>query len=378
MGLSPEMSLYAAGWATLERQLLCTPARKGEVVGAVERICGLNAQTARGPYLSLWNRVASFEKEELSGALYRDRTLIKSWLMRGTVHIVATRDFSVYQRAVGGRLAGRWRQQMEKAGFSLSKGGRRRLQREILDALDERALTKKELLPRIKKSLGGLAEKEQKTRLGYALRELSYLGLVCHGEPTGPWYHFKENRYATVEGWIGDVSAPEVDEGEARKMLLRKYLQGYGPASVHDFAYWAGFSVQESRTVFEALREELTVVIVRGSAHPTWMMKDDLDSLNLGDSDGRVPIRLLPEFDPLIMGHRDKSRIIDEEDRTKVFLPLADVAPTVLIDGRVSGVWNFRVSDASFGLRLFVEDGNQHRSDLRTSIASLQEFFLAE
>jgi uncharacterized protein YcaQ len=376
--LSVGLSLSELRRVTMAKQLLLAPLGGGDVVGAIERVCGLNAQTARGPYLSLWNRMVRFKKSRLAKALFEDRVLIKTWLMRGTVHIVSVGDYAIYQKALGRRLAERWRAQMEKMGLSLSAGRRRSVHGAILTALTERSYTKNELLPHIRGDLEQMPEKEQRTRLGYVMRELSYLGLVCHAQSTGPWYHFRENRFTTVEKWIGELVLPDVEEDEARKMLLKKYLLGYGPASVYDFSYWTGFSVRESREVFQALDDELTEVALRCSPHPSWMVADDLDSLNLGKSASATPSRLLPEFDPLIMGHKDKSRIIDGEDRKRIFLPLANVAPTILVDGRVIGVWNYKICDESFVLRLFREDGNPVSPELRSSVQSLQEFLASE
>jgi hypothetical protein len=373
-----QVSSEMLGRVAIGKHFLSVPAARDEVVGVVERVCGLNAQTARAPYLSLWNRVDGFKKNRLRGALYVKKALIKAWLMRGTVHIVSTRDFSVYQNAVGRKLAGRWRQQMEKMGFSLSAGRRRELHDRIVRALTEQTLTKIELLPRVEERLGSVDERERKRNLGYALRELSYLGLVCHAEPTGPWYYFGENRFSSVEKWSRDDPFVEIGEAEARTSLLRKYLQGYGPASVRDFAYWAGFSLREARDVFEALRDGLQEIVVEGSDDSVWMLKDDLGSLDEADSRGQTPIRLLPEFDSLIMGHRDKARIMDEKDRKKVFLRLADVAPTLLVDGRVAGVWKHKMSDHSFSLDLFREGDSLEAPKLKAAVAQLQSVLEAE
>jgi len=256
----------------------------------------------------------------------------------------------------------------------LSARKRTQLHQKTLDILSQAPHTKRELLPEIRHLLKGYAEKEQKARLSWTLRELSYRGFVCHGEPTGPWYHFKEHRFAKVENWLQGVDLKEFNEEKAQRALLLKYLHGYGPASVQDFAYWAGFKVTDSRGVFEEVRTKLAEVKIRDAKGSLWMLKEDLAQLDDVDMKRYSPIRFLPEFDSLVMGHKDKSRILDEKYRKRVFLPLADVAPIILCNGRVAGTWNFKMTTQSLSISPFEPVRSREHKAIEAESARLEQF----
>lgn len=372
--MSLELSLEQLNRLYLRSHFLLDNAQPADLVEVIGEICGLNAQTARAPYVSLWSRVGGFQKGQLVRALYEDKILVKTWFMRGTVHIVLARDFAVYQKALSRSLVEGWERWLSRQGLMLPARTRTKLHQKIIDALSPAPRTKRALFPEIRHLLKGHAEREQKRHLSWALRELSYRGLVCHGEPTGPWYHFKEHRFATVEHWLPEINLEELDEEGARRELLLKYLHGYGPASVQDFAYWTGFKVSDSRPIFEGVRTKLAEVKIRDGKGSLWMLKADVARLDDIDFKQKPPVRFLPEFDPLIMGHRDKSRIMDDLYRKQVFLPRADVAPIILMGGRVAGTWNFKMTTHSLNTALFNPISSKERKEFEAESVRSRHF----
>ena len=207
-----------------------------------DRLCGLNAQTARGPYLTLWARIRNFKKRDMEDQLYQKRNLIKTWLMRGTVHMVPTADFMVYQRAVRRNLCQNWERRKFLSGRELLN-----LKKKILKILSQGSFTKNELRLRLKGKIPG-PEHQEKLILSRTLRGLAYQGLICHDRPTGSWYHFRENRFTTVSSWSSRMR--KISEEKARMELLIKYLHGYGPVRKKDFAYWQVFQlVKQERSL---------------------------------------------------------------------------------------------------------------------------------
>ena len=229
------------------------------------------------------------------------------------------------------------------------------------------------MLPQVQDHLTGYPEK-QKILLSRSLRGLSYLGLVCHAEPTSPWYHFKENRFARVDQWLTGIHPERLDEAQAQRDLLLKYLRGYGPASVWDFAYWAGFKITDAKKIFDAIKDKLVETKIKNIKRPFWVLREDLESLRDAIKE-KVPMRFLPEFDPLIMRHKDKTRILNDEHRKKIFLPLADVTPTILIDGRITGTWSFKVSDRKLTTSLFKSMDSNSVKKLTQESGRLSQFF---
>lgn len=349
---------------------LAENAGSDDLVKVASRICGLNAQTARGPYISLWSRIKGFKREHLTKAFHEDRRFIKTWLMRGTAHMVVSSEFPIYQKALRRGLLEEWERIFKRHGPDASISVKTRLERAILKHLESASLTKKELMPLVEHVLVGQAEKERKTVISWTLRTLSYRGLVCHARPTGTWYHFKDNRFTTVERWSPGLDVDRLDERHARRDLLLKYLHGYGPATIQDFAYWTGLKVTASRQTFEDARDRISEIKVKDVKRTHWVLNSDLARLPRLGSKKKIPVRFLPEFDPLIMGHKDKSPLLDERHKKSVFLRLADVEPVVMIDGRARGTWTYKVTDRSFVIRLFERldpntDGKMRREGRR-------------
>jgi len=374
--LPKQITLDELSTITLARHFLVSGPQPEEITEAVGRLCGLNAQSARAPYVSLWNRVEGFTKETLTEALYEEKTLIKAWLMRGTVHIIPTADFPVYQKALGGDLCKAWEASLKKQTLLDLPRTWTRLLDAIANSLGEGPLVKKDLVERVKSLIGGYTESEQKRLVGWALRLLTYQGRVCHDRPTGPWYHFKDNRFALVSDWLAPERIGGTVEEEARHDLLIKYLGGYGPATIHDFAYWAGLKIPKAKQVFRAARKHLSEISVEGSKATFWVLAEDLDSL-VGREPGKR-VCFLPEFDSLIMGHKDKSRLIDAENRTKVFLGLARVVPTLLLDGRLAGTWDYRFGDQSLHIKPFGRLSQETSNTIKAASRHLKEFLKEE
>lgn len=355
------------------------------VLRVISRICGLNSQTARAPYVSLWARIKGFKKEqfdkslyEVAGARHAVPLLIKTWLMRGTVHTIPSDEYPIFQKALGPGLASDWGTSLARRGLGLSIQARAKLGKKIVDILAEASLTKNELLPQIKHLLQGFSEREQKIIISRTLRGLSYEGLIRHAEPTGAWYHFKENRFTAVENWFKGVRFDKVDEAEARKALALAYLSGYGPATVADFAYWSGLKPGKARKAFESIKDRPVEVRIKDTKGSYWILAEDADALAVTEERANFPVRFLPEFDSLIMGHKDKSRILDEVYRKHVFLRLADVAPVFLLNGRVAGTWGYRFTDRSSDLNPFDKLGKKEQGLVEKEFASLREFLGTE
>lgn len=347
-----------------------------DLVAVVDQICGLNSQTARASYISLWSRIKGFKRSVFDKVLYKDRKLIKTWLMRGTVHTVPAKDFAIYQKALRRNLNDNWEKSLERHGLMPLNKKREKLDQEIVKVLATGSFTKKELLAKVKHLLKSYADKEQRIILSRSLRTLAYQGLICHGEPTGTWYHFKENRFTAIENWCPGIDLDKMDEDKAQRMLLIKYLKGYGPATINDFAYWSGLSVTESKEILDRTKKELTMVEVMDQRADFWIYKGDANRLKVKKRK-KIGTRFLPEFDPLVMGHKNKARILDDKYRKKIFLPLADVAPVIIAGGQIVSTWNYRFSDRSLRISLFEKSDKKIMNEIDKEAVDLKKFLSA-
>ena len=229
-----------------------------------------------------------------------------------------------------------WNRWTVKTGTKESATAWEPLYSEVLDALEDGPLTIRQLQDAM-----GWSGIESRRILSRLVREMSLRGLICHAEPSGPWHQATGYTFARVDKWLPNVDLDSVSEEDALRSLARRYLAAYGPASIRDFAYWTGMRMREARPVFDSMSDSLVEVAVPDHRGTLLIHEDDASDL-LNAAERPVYARLLPQFDALIMGHKDKTRFIEPQIRSRVFLPLADVAAAMLVDSRVDGVWTLR------------------------------------
>jgi len=225
-------------------QHLEAPAEPRDIVEVVRSICGFNAQSVPAMKLSLRARIRGLEQADIEKAIACDKTLVRTWAMRGTLHLLDARDARWLVSSVAPSAIARGRRRREDLGLdpgTLAQG------LDDMRAVLGRAgpLTRRELAKRlVAKGLpidaGGQAPIHL---IAYAaLQGLLCLGPECDGEPT----------YVLVDRWIGKGSGgkPSPD----LTALVGRYLRGYGPADAADFAAWAGVTVADARSAFGLAR----------------------------------------------------------------------------------------------------------------------------
>ena len=133
--------------------------------------------------------------------------------------------------------------------------------------------------------------------------------------------------------WLGRL--PRVETEDAEREIVRRFLAAYGPATADDVRRWLGMSVAKLKRMLRALEDELVEVEFSGS--PAWLLARDADVLRASPKPKSV--RLLPAFDPYVVGFRPRSLLVDAEHEPRIFRPQAWFSPVVLVDGRAAGIW---------------------------------------
>jgi len=321
----------------LQNHFLLQQAEKDDLVNVVGDVCGLHSQLPLTPYFMLWNRIEDFEPEMLDDALYREKSLVKTWFMRGTLHVIPSEDLPVYHHALKRMWFEHHGRYMNEPGWP-SRGEREKLfYPKIRVALAEKPLRRKELNDKVRLLLGDKFQPYARifSAWGGILKETSYLGLTVHAEPCG-----KESCFARLDKWLQWINLGGITESAAISKLLLKYLHCYGPASAQDFACWSGLLTSETNDAIESNQRELKEVQLQESGKRLWMLKKDFKVLQKIDLEEKVPVRLLPKYDSYLMGHKDRTRIIKEELLRKVYRPVVgEVAATLIVNGRIAGTW---------------------------------------
>lgn len=182
--------------------------------------------------------------------------------------------------------------------------------------------------------------------------------------PGGTWGSGTRASYTTAESYLGTASAP-ADLGA----MLRRYLAAFGPASVMDFQFWSG--LVKLGPQIEPLKASLRVFQTEDG-------KDllDLPDAPLPDEATPAPVRFVPEYDNLVISHKDRTRILADEHYKRVFLSAARVLATFLVDGFVAGTWKVTRSkdEARLSLVPFIELSPETRTALEAEGERLLRF----
>ncbi|HSL75675.1 MAG TPA: winged helix DNA-binding domain-containing protein [Candidatus Limnocylindrales bacterium] len=314
------LSTRRLGRATLARQLLLDTADV-DVVEAVERIGGLQAQEPASPYIALWARVRGFDAAALDRALAQ-RRLVKSTVMRGTVHVVSAADYRALWAATRQALDGARRQDRRDPPDERQLASLRR--RGAAFATEPRSLSE------LRDHLGELEGRSGDERLWWFRRTQP----LVHAPADVPWSFGRRPLLVDADAWLGPAKGPSAPV--AMDHLVRRYLAAFGPASVADIARWAGVSVAAVRPGVEAV--EVAGDLWRSRADTGRALVDLVDA-PLPDADSPAPPRLLPMWDSTVLAHDDRTRIVSDADRARIIARNGDTLPVFLVDGVVAGRW---------------------------------------
>ncbi|MCC6458401.1 MAG: AlkZ family DNA glycosylase [Caldilineaceae bacterium] len=310
------LTLRELNRATLARQLLLERATLG-APEAVERLVGLQAQQAMPPYVGLWTRLRDFRREELA-RLIEDRTVVKATLMRSTLHLFTAADYLRFRATLQPVLTNAF------DGIFKELKGKFDVEKLVAVArpyIAEAPRTFAEITAMLMDALPG----HEPGPLRYGVR--THLPLIQ--VPVGKGWSYPGNpQFTLAESWLNQ---PLPTEEDLRGLILR-YLAAFGPARVTDMQTWSG--LPKLKEVFETLRPEL--VTYRDEQGVELF---DLSQMPLPAPDLPVPVRFLPEFDNLLLSHSNRTRVVADEFRKKVYLPGLRVSATILVDGFVAGAW---------------------------------------
>jgi hypothetical protein len=296
---------------------------------AVGRLAGLQAQVPNPPYIGLWTRLSDFARDQLTD-LIENRRVVRSSMMRATLHLTTAEDYLLLRPAIQPAL-----------DRSLRSIAGKRLQGLDLDRLVSAAREMVEEGPRTSKELQERLLEMEPDRDPSALAYLVRMRLpLVQMPPAGTWGKGGSPRFALPEPWLG---ARLADPGESLRALVFRYLAAFGPADAKDFQAWSGLT--GAKALLQELRPEL--VEFRDEAGNELF---DLPEAPLPPADTPAPSRFVPEYDNLVLSHADRRRVIADGDRKAVFLSAARVRATILLDGFVAGAWRIEKTKKSAAL----------------------------
>jgi Winged helix DNA-binding domain len=323
-------------WARrLARHGLTTPARRDRLAAQVEAICGAHAQVMSAAELSIGLRVEEITRAQIRSALWVERSLVKAFGPRGTVHLLAARDLPMWNAVLGAALVPPNFPpdvRMDEAQTDAVVGA-------IDDALAEADLTIDELSSQVVERAGAWAGERVMPAFGdlwprwrVALSTAAFRGALCFGPNRG-----QKTTFTSPRRWLNGYR-PE-QPGRAARKLLRRYLHAYGPAAPEHLARWLGSTPSWADDLFRAARRDLQRVDVE--AERLWQLTRDRHA----EVASPAGIWLLPYFDAYVVGCQPRRRLFRGRAAARALTRgQAGNVPVLLVDGLVAGVWHQRRS----------------------------------
>ncbi|MCU1646847.1 MAG: winged helix DNA-binding protein [Nocardia sp.] len=315
-----EISLRQLNRTLLVRQMLAE--RVSMPAGdLIRHLIAVQGQEPNWPYVGLWTRLTDFRHEDLA-ALLHDRSVVRSTMIRRTVHLADAADYRWLYPTVRPVIEAA----LQAPYFQEAIDGIDRIEfgtagRELLTG---RTLTRIELAQM-------LADRFPSPHPGRLAQALGVMLPMVHHPEAGVWGAWRNRRVSVslAEEWMG---TPLAESPQPETMILR-YLAAFGPATVADIQAWSGTT--RLAEVLARLRPQLRVY--RDESGRDLF---DLPDAPLADPDLPAPVRLLPAFDNALLGHRDRTRVISDEDRARITKIASGGVPMYLVDGFVHGRWS--------------------------------------
>lgn len=316
-------------------------------------VFGLQAQLWSATTLGMRARSIGLDAGTLTDALNSDRSIVRTWLMRGTLHVVAAEDI-------------RWLLHLLRPVFARA-GSTRHAQLGLDDDLKARGvaairkiladagpLTRYELVDRLRSRQVVLDPKTQAPIHLVALAALQ--GVLC----LGPNRDDGKSTYVLLDDWVPQARPSSRDA--ALSELARRYVAAYGPATVEDLHAWSGLPMIDARSAVQGARASLTEVVIDGEPGFVLKQRRTLDARPV-----KTDVRLLPAFDTYLLAYRRRNLAVSQPLQRRLQRGGGWLHPAVVVNGRAVAAWSLRKSGSRAG-RVLVEPSEPLPRTVRASI----------
>ncbi|HKC20729.1 MAG TPA: winged helix DNA-binding domain-containing protein [Candidatus Dormibacteraeota bacterium] len=314
---APVLDRRALNRALLARQLLLER-KHASAASTIERLVGMQAQAPNLPYVGLWARLTNFQQRELS-RLMQTRKAVRTSLMRNTIHLVTAKD--------GFALKPLFTPFGERGFIHGSPWGRGMKEQDLRDIREvgkEFMGTRPHTIAELARKLAQRFPDRDPLAMAYGVR---YLVPLVFTTPRGVWGAAGPVALTTFEAWLGREPGPPITPEE----FVLRYLAAFGPASPADMRAWSGLAM---RPVFERLRPRFKTF-----RDEKGVELFDLPRAPRPGGDSPAPIRLIPDYDNILLAHADRTRIMPSGKHLGMFSSNGVMQGAVLVDGFVRAMW---------------------------------------
>ncbi|HVH15233.1 MAG TPA: winged helix DNA-binding domain-containing protein [Candidatus Angelobacter sp.] len=359
----------------LSKNHLAQRAPRRELSQMASDVCGVQAQVLSGAALSLRARVDNITILDVENALWKQRTLVKTWAMRGTLYLLSSNSLSTYVAALKTRqdpnretIPYRIGPGPDDKQYNITRAEQEQITRAIHDALDQKILTREELAREIVKrtKLRSILQSHLLSGFGSLLQHAAHQGNLIFGPNEGPKVTFTR-----PDKWLGKQTQPSGEE--TLKTLLRQFYTIYAPATCDDFAHWWGVRGPAAKILEQLISDELEQV--EFDHHPSKMLSRDVDQIQ--SKEETRSIRLVPSWDTYVMFYHPRDFFVPQEYRTRIFSQIQGNAPVLLVDGIAAGTWSKtrKKTGIEIMVRPFKALSSIQKRTIEEEAGLLQEFF---
>ena len=329
-----ELNLTAVNHYLLRKQHLTEDSKTDDIVQIVEDVGGLHATIPKTPYLSLFSRANNFTRKQLDEELYEQRSLGKIRCVRKTVYVLPKGMLSIAYSATKATV------ELASEHYSRYLGGTKeeyiKLSQRILRLLKGRGMTTKEVKNELETDLN----------VSGALNLMCDQGLLIRGNPKSGWKS-SLHTYYLFSDYFPDVNLNEPSEDRAVALLVQYYVGSFGPVTENDISWWTGLNKTAIQGALKKLGEQITSVNIDGFKGDFLLLQSDVALKKAAPPKNRV-VNLLPALDSYMMGYKERERFLSYQHYEKVFDRSGNATSTILLDGKVVGIWDFTADKEPF------------------------------
>ncbi len=317
----------------LRAQRLALPPsdRITSVAHVVKELCGIQAQETPAAALAVRVRSVGLVAANVEHARVQERSVVRTWGPRGTLHLLAAEDLNWLLPLLGPVFIAAGRRRRAELGLdedTCAKG--LRIIRDVL--AHQGPLTRGELVEQL--ATRGMRIEGQARP--YFLQRAALEGIICLGPDRGA-DRGAEPTYVLLSDWVGQEHREHpLSEVAAHAELTRRYLKAYGPATPEDQATWSGMPMSKTRAAWQNIADQLIEVEIVG--RPAWMLKTCAAWLD--EPPAHAPIvRLLPRFDTYLLGYQNRDLAVPLQYAKRINAGGGILHPTLLVEGCAAGTW---------------------------------------
>ena len=327
----------------LQMQCLSNKIRGSEsVIKVSEACCGINSQDFKESLSSYWTRIENIKDKDFFSELKPKKGLVRTWTVRSTMHTIPSKDYYMYIFGSGrNKILSRYDRYARQLGIPRREVRVESLYQPLLDNIKGEAVTSNYIKQFMIDRLDGLGlASRAELRRGWTsqptfgpswigITEMSYLGFLVSAGREG-----SESLWMNTSDYL-NLGRSMPDPEDCTIKLVSEYIQRYGPVTRSDIAYWNnGLFSKEVDNCLRVLEKDLTQEHFQGS-------KETYYSYGRNSEETVEPpkVIILPEFDSIVMGYKDKSRFLSKENLKNVSRPQGNIRRTILLDGFISATW---------------------------------------